>query len=123
MEGSGSESLPFSQPDTSERIDLRGSGGQGSPVSSGKPVLKKDQELRIRKPPAPHRHRPLLGYFFRTHIDGLADGIVGWGNSLGLGKFPNHTMIPFHRICRVNDFPDLVGIFKGGHQLRPVLIP
>jgi len=40
-----------------------------------------------------------------------------------LSKFPNYTMIPLHGICRINDFPDLVGIFKEGRQLRPVLIP
>ena len=70
-----------------------------------------------------HRHSPLLGYLADTHIDDLSDRIISRKNSLGLGKFPHHTMVAFNRICCIYYLPYFLRIFEKGSELSPVSVP
>ena len=93
------------------------------PSSCRNPVLEIDCELLVCQSPVMHRHSPLLGYLADAHIDDLSDRIIGRKHSFGLGKFPNHAMVAFNRVCRIYYLPYFLRIFEKGSEFSPVSVP
>ena len=86
-------------------------------------VAEKHNQLANYTPPVLDGHRPFFTDFLDRQVDRLAGGVVRWVKGLRLGELAEHPVEALHRVGRIDQRPNLLGILEVGGQLDPVRIP